>query len=99
MHESVVSELYKPQLKKYGDYPPTLKVKFPMKNGSFVGEIYNEKNETISMNEIKKGSEVQAIIENNGVYFVAKDFGVSWKVIQLKVFPSEKLTGYSFIDE
>jgi len=39
----------------------------------------------------------EAIVELVGLYFVAKEFGMSWKVVQLKVFPSERLKGYSFL--
>jgi hypothetical protein len=99
LHESVIKELFKPQLKQNGEYPPLMRVKMPFKNGRFDGKIYNEKNEEISHDEITKGCEVQAIIENTGVYFVSSEFGLSWKVSQLKVFPSEKLQGYAFIDE
>ena len=99
MHESVIKELFKPQMKQNGKYPPLFRVKIPIKNGKFDGKVYNNKQEEISINEIEKGCKIQAIIENTGVYFVAKDFGVTWKVIQLKVFPSEKLTGYAFIED
>ena len=99
MHESVVKELYKPQLKTNGKFLPLMRVKLPVKNGEFDGQIYDENNQIMSMNEMSKGCEVQAIIESTGVYFVAKEFGISWKVLQLKVFPSQKLTGYAFVDE
>lgn len=99
MHGSVIKELFKPQMKQNGKYPPLFRVKIPMKNGIFDGKVYNNKQEEISIHEIEKGCKIQAIIENTGIYFVAKDFGVTWKVIQLKVFPSEKLTGYAFIED
>ena len=99
MHGSVIKELFKPQMKQNGKYPPLFRVKIPMKNGAFDGKVYNNNQEEISIHDIEKGCKIQAIIENTGIYFVAKDFGVTWKVIQLKVFPSEKLTGYSFIED
>ena len=99
IHESVIKELYKPQLKQNGDYLPLMRVKLPFKKGEFDGKIFNENNEEIPIHEITKGCEVQAILESTGVYFVSNEFGLSWKVNQLKVFPSQKLTGYAFIDD
>lgn len=99
LHESVVTELYKSQLKQNGDYPPLMKVKLPFKKDTFDGEIYNEKCELVDIDYVKKGCQVQAILENTGIYFTNGSFGTGWKVIQLKVFPSQKLTGYAFIDE
>ena len=99
LHKSVINELYKSQTKENGNYPPMFRVKVPFKNNEFDGKVFNNKQEEISIHEITKGCKVQAIIENTGLYFVAKDFGVTWKVIQIKVFPSEKLTGYSFIED
>ena len=99
MHESVIKELFKPQMKQNGKYPPLFRVKVPMKNNEFDGKVYNKNQEEISIHKIEKGCKIQAIIENTGIYFVAKDFGVTWKVIQLKVYPSEKLTGYAFIED
>lgn len=99
MHETVIQELYKRQTKQNGNYPPMFRAKMPFKQNEFDGKIFNNKQEEISLKDITKGCKVQAIIENTGIYFVSKDFGVSWKIIQLKVFPSEKLSGYSFIDE
>ena len=47
----------------------------------------------------RQGCSVEAIVELTGVYFVAKEFGLSWKIIQLKVFPNNKLQGYSFVSD
>ena len=99
MHESIIKELFKPQVKQNGNYPPLFRIKVPMKNNEFDGKVYNNKKEEISVHEIKKGCKIQAIIENTGIYFVSKNFGVTWKVIQLNIFPSEKLSGYAFIED
>ena len=99
LHESVVQELYKPQLRQNGDYPPLMKIKIPFKKSLFDGEIYNEKCEKVSIDYITKGCQIQAIVENTGVFFTSGSFGTGWKAVQLKVFPSQKLTGYAFIEE
>ena len=41
-----------------------------------------------------------AIIQCTGVWFVGKtQFGLGWKVVQLKTFKNQKLVGYSIIDD
>jgi hypothetical protein len=100
LNSDTISELYNSSLKQNNPkYPPMLKAKLPCKSGVFVGEIYDKNRTLIDMSSITKGCYVEAIIELTGIYFVAKEFGMSWKVIQLKVFPSEKLTGYAFNDD
>lgn len=39
------------------------------------------------------------IIEPIGIYFIKKQFGLTWNIHQMKVLPNEKLKGYSFTDE
>ena len=29
----------------------------------------------------------------------AKEFGISWKIVQIKVMPQNRLSGFAFIDE
>ena len=48
---------------------------------------------------ISKGTKVQALIRCTGVYFAAGKFGVTWRVTQLKIFKSNSLKGYAFIDD
>jgi len=97
MHESVIQELYKPQLKQNQNFPPLLSVKIPPK----FDEIYNTKNEKISIDIIKQRDFVEAEISNNGVYFVNSSFGTSWKVVKLTVHSmnEQSIKGYSFIED
>ena len=98
LDKEVVGELYRRQLRKHPKHPPIMKVKVPTKNGEFAGDIFDASNRPISLNSITKGCHVQVIVECIGMYFVAKEFGITWRAIQLKVFPPERLVGYSFVD-
>lgn len=96
----VVQTLYNPCMKHTDDrYPPMFRARFPIHpdTGRFVGDIFDVNKKLVSESCITPGCEVEAIVEMVGIYFVAKEFGVSWKVIQLKVYPNERLQGYSFI--
>lgn len=98
--KDTVTELYNPILKQNNPkYPPNIKVKLPFRDDTFQGEVFDSNRNVISLNDITKGCHVEAIIELSGIYFVAKEFGISWKVIQLKVYPSEVIKGYAFIED
>ena len=110
----VLEEFYKSAEKKSKNdkYPSTLKLKLPVK---ITGDkqipqfdIYNDTKELVNvlvdseidLSCIEKGSEVVAIIQCTGVWFVGKtQFGLGWKVVQLKTYKTQKLVGYSIIDE
>ena len=95
-----VQELYNPSLKQPNEkYPPMFRARFPTHpdTGAFVGDVYDKNRNLVHERVITNGCEVEAIVELVGLYFVAKEFGMSWKVVQLKVFPNERLRGYSFL--
>lgn len=95
-----IQELYNPSLKQPNDrYPPMFRARFPTHpdTGSFVGDVYDKNRNLVHERVITNGCEVEAIVELVGLYFVAKEFGLSWKVVQLKVFPNERLNGYAFL--
>ena len=110
----VLEEFYKSAEKKSKNdkYPSTLKLKLPTK---LVGEkivpqfdIYNESKELVNIIQdseidiscLEKGGEVVPIIQCTGVWFVGKtQFGLGWKIIQLKTFKNHKIVGCAIIDE
>lgn len=100
LHAEAVQVLYNPSLKQPNDkYPPVFRARFPTHpdTGAFMGDVYDKNRNLVHERVITNGCEVEAIVELVGLYFVAKEFGMSWKVVQLKVFPSERLKGYSFL--
>ena len=85
LNENTVSELYTKTLRQSNpNYPPMFKAKLPFRDGKFQGDIYDNEKRLIDFSHITKGCYVEAIVELTGVYFVAKEFGLSWKVIQVK---------------
>lgn len=93
------------------------RVKFTRnKHKEFITEVYDQNKNVIELTDdgsvvkaVPKGSSVKAIVECVGVWFSNKEeteskskFGISWSLVQMKVFPppvSKRLSGYSFIDE
>jgi hypothetical protein len=95
-----IQEVYNPSMKQPSDrYPPMFRARFPthQDTGNFMGDIFDNNKNVVRIGAITPGCQVEAIVELVGLYFVAKEFGTSWKVIQLKVYPVERIRGYSFI--
>lgn len=111
----VISEFYKSAEKVPKDpkYPSTLKMKLPTRivNDKTVPQfdIYNESKEIVNIvvndNELdlsclQKGGEIVALLQCSGIWFVGKNqFGLGWRVLQIKTFTTQKLVGYSIIDD
>lgn len=79
--------------------PPTLKLKLPAWGGEFKFEVFDTQNNTLIPNEegvtpeavIPKGSEIACIIQCGGIWFANGKFGVTWKLFQGVVKPTESL--------
>lgn len=100
LNKETINELYTKTLKQSNKkYPPLFSARVPFKDGKCDIEIYDTNKNLISIDEIKPGCHVEAIVELTGVYFVSKGFGLSWKIVQLKVHPSNRISGYSFEDD
>jgi len=112
LSSELVNEFYKssekfPKDKKWNS---TLKVKLPLdaRTGKPQFVIYDEnKNEVNIIGEdgnvdpsaIPKGCEMVCLIQPTGVWFVGKtQFGVGYKLLQAKVYKTNKLSGYSIVD-
>lgn len=107
----LVQEFYKSAEKfpKDSKWPSTLKVKLPFdKKGVPQFVLYDEHKNPIEIvdddgnvnsSAIPKGSEAVCLIQSTGVWFVGKtQFGVGYKLLQAKIYKSNKLTGYAIVD-
>lgn len=78
---------------------PTLKVKLPFWEGEYKFELFDVNNEMLIPNSqemgpevfINKGSNIACILQCGGLWFANNNFGVSWKLYQGVVKPSETL--------
>ena len=103
-----IEALYSPMISLARDekYPSTFKVKLPLnKAGGFACEIFNQEGQILDVMKLKdsegkfkatKGAKCTAIIQCNGIWEAAGKFGMSWKVLQMKLCVKEKLSGFSF---
>ena len=110
LSEELVNEFYKSAEKfpKDSKWPSNLKVKLPFINGVPQFAVYDEnKNKVkvvdedgnIDLSSIPRGSEAVCLVQSTGVWFVGKtQFGVGFKLLQAKIYKSNKLSGYSIVD-
>ena len=103
MNETVVREaLYTALFKPPSDekYAPLFKTKILANHdGTFLPQVFTTDREPFDLNKLEKGQYVTAIVHIPSIWFVGTKFGVTVRLQQLRVTPSQKLTEYAFVDE
>ena len=104
MSKEVVEALYRPVVKQAKDpekYAPTMKMKITnSSNGEMNVEAYNTKREKVDLKqELTQGSRIRCLMECSSIWFVNKQFGVSWRLVQVEVHKPDKISGFSFMDD
>ena len=103
MNETVVREaLYTSLFKAPPEekYSPIFKTKvLANQDGTFVPQVFTTDREPFDLNKLEKGQYVTAIVHVASIWFVGTKFGVTIRLQQLRVTPSQKLTEYAFVDE
>lgn len=112
LKSEIVDEFYKSAEKfpKDSKWPSTLKAKLPFdRKGTPQFVLYDENKKPIEILDqdgnvntecIPKGSEAVFLLQSTGVWFVGKtQYGISYKVVQGKIYKSNKLSGYSIVDD
>ncbi|NBX49395.1 hypothetical protein EBT25_05490 [bacterium] len=95
--------LYKsPMAPGKGDYAPTLKLKMLTgPNGNFTAEAYDSNRKLVNLtpDTLEKGQGVLTIVEINQIWFIDNKFGISVRLQQMLLAPTNKLKGFGFIDQ
>jgi hypothetical protein len=103
--KEVVENFYRPLVKPSKDptkYAPTMKFKIMTKrDGNIDVDAFDSQRNKVNLQDVlTSGVKLQAIIEAGSVWFVNKTmFGISWKLVQVKILPSDKIAGFSFQEE
>jgi hypothetical protein len=61
--------------------------------------VFDPCNNVINPHSIKLDLDVQLFVECSGIYFIGNEFGLSWKVLQVKLYPKDRLSSYSFFSD
>jgi hypothetical protein len=101
--EVMKEALYKsPMAPGKGDYAPTLKLKMMTgANGDFTAEAYDSNRKLLKLtpDSLEKGQGVVTIVEINQIWFIDNKFGISVRLQQMLLAPTNKLKGFGFIDQ
>jgi hypothetical protein len=85
-----------------GEYAPTLKLKMlTNQSGAFTAEAYDSTRKLIQLSpdSLEKGQGVMTIVEINQIWFIDNKFGVSVRLQQMLLAPTNKLKGFGFLDQ
>jgi len=83
--------------KEPGKYAPMLRVKIMTdKNGNFQPEAYNTKRERIELGSLQKGQKVATIIDVNQIWVIDNKFGMTVRLVQAVLLPTNELKGFAF---
>lgn len=102
--KEVVEALYTCVLRRAKDnkYPDTFKMTVPYDNntGEFKCKVFDKTTkEQLDVNSVNfKGAKVTALVQCTGGWIAGGKFGSTWKIIQLRVEQSAKITEYAFKD-
>uniref|UniRef100_A0A6C0F5L3 Uncharacterized protein n=1 Tax=viral metagenome TaxID=1070528 RepID=A0A6C0F5L3_9ZZZZ len=105
LSKEVVENFYRPLIKPSKEpekYAPTMKLKIRQNRlGAIDCPCYYTNKERVDFKEaLVPGVQIAAILECNSIWFVNKNmFGISWNIVQLKVQKSNKIAGFSFIED
>ena len=87
------------QESKKGDYAPTMKLKLPFFDDKHTATVYDNNKNEVTVDSITKGCQITLIAQLSSMWFVGKQFGVTWQGMQAKVFPNSALPKYAFADD
>ena len=91
--------LFSPIVKQPSDekYAPTIKLKILAdENNKFKPETYNMSQELVDLKDLEKGQSLNTIVEISQVWIIDNKFGVSMRLSQALLHPTDKLSGFAF---
>lgn len=108
--EELVRDKYNPMLRYSKDengerndqYPPSIRFRlYKGQDGKFTTKCYDSQKNEVELDEaIQKGSRVKVLYHQQSCWLNKNTgYGASNKLLQIKVYPSTKITGYAFIDD
>lgn len=101
--EEMLMEFFKNSIKQAKDpkYAPTFRVQVPFKGDKPLFTVYDEKEQEMDWTQVEKGSNCTAVVEAAQVWLSSgtKQFGITWRLLQMQVFKSEQIKGFQIRKE
>jgi hypothetical protein len=101
MSKEIVSEFYRRLVKSNNPaYPPVMKVKVQLNDGQPNAAFFDEARRPVTIDYLVKNTSVKMIIEADRLWFINKNFGLTFRLIQLGVVNRpNRLEGFAFKDD
>jgi hypothetical protein len=102
MARDLVVEFYRKLIKDPSNqqYAPTMRCKVPVYNGEPTSLFFDENRQPTTIDSITKGCSVRMILEMSSLWFVNKNFGATWKVVQCLITDKPKrMDTFAFVDD
>lgn len=99
---SVLKELYRNSAKEPKDakYDPTFSVKIPQQNDRITTTFYDENKDVIDSDHVTPGCEIVALLECSQIWFMNKQFGATFNLVQARVYNTrQEFSSYAIEDE
>ena len=88
-------------------WAPTMKVKIPWRNGETTTEFYDSRTQQeikiTSIDQLQslihKNCQLKMLIQCSGIWFASGKYGVSWRAVQIIVYPTQRIQGFSFVED
>lgn len=100
MSEEVIREFYRGWRKEAKDpkWADTIKSKMQMRYDKLDVELFNETREHIQPDDITTGSDTVQLVMCSSLWFVNKNFGPTFNLVQAKIYAPAQLKGYALRD-
>jgi len=96
----IIKSNFKSAIRKSGSFPPLMSIKIPMVQGASVTKVFHSR-QPVPLESIKKNAQICVIAEPSFIWVVNKNWGVSWKALQIRIEESggdSSLSSYSFLE-
>lgn len=94
-----LSSNFKSSIKKVPDFFPKFNCSIPIKNNKWDIPVYDHNHKLVNINNLNRGDYVSMFIELSHVWINDWNFGCSWTVKQLKIYPIIDFSVCLFINE
>ena len=89
------NKIYVDSIKKSSDLFPD-RMKFHLQEDI---HIFNEKKNLIDFGYLKSKSYIKLLITPVNIWYNKEKYGITWEILQIKIYPNTVLNTYSFIDD
>lgn len=97
------SLIFKSSIKHSDNYYPTLSIQLPLIKGNddteFLFNIYDSNNKQTSYEQLISGSFIKSFIELSDIWMNSLEFGLNWKVLQMKIYPEFNFKKCLFLND